>query len=293
MRYRPAAAASLLLALAPLFVAVQRTRRREPCARDRFHDSPAVLQRQIERLQAQIDHLERHRQDLEAERDEFLATLSHELRSPLNAMLGWIELLRLQIRDPAQQAHALAVIERNARAEVRIVDELLDMARLVTHRARIAREPVALDQVVTSAVDAIRTTAAAYAIAVHVDAEHAIEVMGDPVQLQRALAHLLDNAIKFSDRGGRITVTLQRDETHATIAVADTGIGIAAEMLPVVFDRFRQVEHGLTRQYGGLGLGLAIVKHTVALHDGTVEAASGGLGRGARFTIRLPLGAGP
>jgi signal transduction histidine kinase len=248
----------------------------------------ASLEHRAAALETKVRQLERGASELDRERDEFLATLSHELRSPLNAILGWIELLRLHLEDPAQQAHAIDVIERNAHAEVRIVSDLLDMARLVTGRLQLSRAPVALDGVVREAVSAISDAAATKGIALHVEGNDAARAVGDRARLRQVVAHLLANAIKFTPPGGRVVVRLSSDASGAVLEVADTGIGLAREMLPHVFERFRQAESGLTRPYGGLGLGLAIVRQLVELHGGSVTVDSPGLQRGATFTVRLP-----
>ena len=286
MKYPPPAAASLLLLVAPLLVVARRVRRRD--ARDAPQDASAALRQRIAALQAQVDHLERQVRDVESEQDEFLATLSHELRSPLNAMLGWIELLRLHVHDHAHRDRAIDVIERNARAELRVVGELLDMARLVTHRVQIAREPVRLGDLAADAVAELRAAAAAKEMALQLDVLDAAETTGDPFHLRTVVTHLLDNAIKFTPSGGRVAVTVRAEGTDAMVTVADTGIGVSPDMLPFVFDRFRQVDRGLTRQFGGLGLGLTIVKHLVAMHGGTVEVESDGPDAGTRVTVRLP-----
>jgi signal transduction histidine kinase len=290
MKYPSPAVGSLLLA-APLLTFLARLAREGRAAAE-LRAAHAALKRRAAILEAQIEDLQRRAADVERERDEFLATLSHELRSPLNAMLGWIELLRVHIKDPAQQAHALSVIERNARAEVRIISDLLDAARLVTRRVHLAREPLALEDVVRDAVAAVRDAAAARGVTLHVDLTTSLRPSADRARLRQAIVHLLNNAVKFTDRGGDVTVTLARDRDHAIIQIADTGIGITSDVLPLIFDRFRQGERGLTRRYGGLGLGLAIVHRLVELHGGTVEAASAGSGKGATFTVRLPLEAG-
>ena len=288
MKYPSPVVGSLLLA-APLLTVLARRGRREQRAAAELRIAQAALQRRVDALQAQLASVQGSNGDVERERDEFLATLSHELRSPLNAMLGWIELLRLHITDPAQQAHALDIIERNARAEVRVISDLLDAARLVTRRLQIARAPVALHDVVYDAVQAVREAATARGVTLTIDCAAPVETTGDRARLQQALVHLLTNAVKFTDRGGTVTVTIARDRSHAVIQVSDTGVGIASDVLPMVFDRFRQGERGLTRRYGGLGIGLTIVQGLVELHGGTVEAASAGTGKGAAFTIRLPL----
>jgi signal transduction histidine kinase len=188
--------------------------------------------------------------------------------------------------------HAIDIIERNARTEVRLVSDLLDMARLMTGRLRLVRERVPLQQVVDNAVDAVRSAAAAKQISLQIDAQDAIDVDGDRVRLGQVMTQLLDNAVKFTSLRGSVVVTLSGDTSNALIRVADTGIGISSDMIPRVFDRFRQAESGLTRSYGGLGIGLALVRSLVELHGGTVEAESPGLDRGSTFTVRLPR-AGP
>ena len=291
MKYPSPVVGSLLLA-APLLTVLVRRGRREQRVAAELRVQYAALQQRVAALQAQIANARDGAGEVERERDEFLATLSHELRSPLNAMLGWIELLRLHIKDPVQQAHALEIIERNARAEVRVISDLLDAARLVTRRLQIAHASVALQDVVSDAVAVVQETATARGVAINVESTSVVETTGDRARLQQALVHLLTNAVKFTDRGGTVTVTVARDRSNAVIQVADTGIGIPRDVLAVMFDRFRQGERGLTRRYGGLGLGLTIVQGLVELHGGTVEAASAGSGKGATFTIRLPLRAG-
>ena len=287
MKYASPAIGSLLLAAPALLTMFARHRRQHRAAAE-LRSSNIALQRRVAALEAQLETMQCGARDIERERDEFLATLSHELRSPLNAILGWIELLRVHIKDAAQQAHAIDIIERNARAEVRVVSDLLDMARLVTRRLQIARAPVSLENVVREAAGAVADTAARRGIALHVDASSAVPAIGDRGRLLQVVAHLLGNAIKFTERGGAVRVTVAGDRSQAIMRVADTGIGIAPDMLSQVFEGFLQAERGLTRRYGGLGLGLAIVKRLVELHGGTVEAASGGPGRGATFTVRLP-----
>ncbi len=292
MRYSSPVLGSLLLAVAPLLTVVARLGRRRLRGTVELRRAHAALECRNAALEAEVDRLSRRAGDVERERDEFLATLSHELRSPLNAMLGWIELLRLHIKDPAQQAHAIDVIERNARAEVRIVNDLLDTARLVTRRLHLIREPVALEEIVQQAVDVVRDAATAKGITLRVRPASGVSAVGDRTRLRQVVVHLLNNAIKFSDRGGEVTVSIDQEPAVALIRVTDTGIGIARDILPVVFDRFRQAERGLTRRYGGLGLGLTIARQLVELHGGTVEAASEGPGKGATFTVRVPTRAG-
>jgi signal transduction histidine kinase len=292
MKYPSPLVGSVLLVVAPLLTVLARRGRHDEREAAELRRANAALQERVAVLQAQVAASESGGSDVERERDEFLATLSHELRSPLNAIVGWLELLRLHANDPARQAHALDVIERNAHAQMRIVSDLLDAGRLATRRLEIARAPVALQEVVDDAVAAVKDAAAARGITLLVTRTAAPSTTGDRARLRQALVHLLDNALKFTDRGGEVTITLAQDHAHAVVQVTDTGIGIAADVLPVVFDRFRQGERGLTRRYGGLGLGLTIVQRLVELHGGTVEAGSAGAGRGATFTVRLPLRAG-
>ena len=292
MKHPLPAVGSLLLLAAPLLVAVGRGWRGS--AMPAADESPAAMQRRIAALQAKVERLERAARDLERERDEFLATLSHELRSPLNAMLGWIELLRVHLKDPVRQAHAIDVIERNARAEVAIVGDLLDLARLVTHRLCIERRPVSLRDIVRQAADSVIETAAAQGVGIHLDCPAEVGAIGDPARLQQAVSHLVHNAVKFTDPGGTVRITLRSSGQIAIIQICDTGIGMANDTLGHVFDRFRQAERGLTRRYGGLGVGLTIVRAIVELHNGTITAASDGPGKGSTFTVRLPIGtAGP
>jgi signal transduction histidine kinase/ActR/RegA family two-component response regulator len=223
-------------------------------------------------------------------KDEFLATLSHELRTPLNAILGWAQLLR---RDPQRQddlLEGLTTIERNARVQTQIIEDLLDMSRIISGRIRLDVQRVDLTHVIESALDTIKPAADAREIRiVKVLDPSAATISGDPARLQQVFWNLLSNAIKFTPRGGRIQVVLERVNSHIEISVIDTGEGISAEFLPHVFDRFRQADPSTTRRHGGLGLGLAIVKQLVELHGGSIVAKSGGLAQGATFTVSLPV----
>ncbi|MET0292670.1 MAG: ATP-binding protein [Steroidobacteraceae bacterium] len=222
-------------------------------------------------------------------KDEFLATLSHELRTPLNAIIGWCALLREPgFRGDSQQA--IGVIERNARAQAQIIDDLLDMSRIVAGKIALELRPLSLDEVVTAAADSIRPSATAKAIELSVrgTGEH-IAVNGDPARLQQVLWNLLTNAVKFTPSKGRIEISLRAESGFAEICVTDSGVGIPTEFLPEVFDRFRQAQSGSTRQYGGLGLGLSIVQTLAMLHGGRVRAESGGADLGSRFTVQIPL----
>jgi signal transduction histidine kinase len=223
-------------------------------------------------------------------KDEFLATLSHELRTPLNAVVGWTRMLRRDMLDETARRHALEVIERNADAQVRLIEDLLDVSRIITGKLRLDLRPVEPAGVVEAAVDALRPTADAKGISVQLTlGPGAGPVSGDPDRLQQIVWNLLSNAIKFTPRGGRVAVRLAAVDSHVEIAVTDTGVGIAADVLPHVFERFRQADSSSRRAYGGLGIGLALVKHLVELHGGSLAAVSPGLGHGATFTVRLPL----
>ena len=222
-------------------------------------------------------------------KDEFLATVSHELRTPLTAMLAWPEVLRAGSLDPAAVAHGLDVMERNARLQAQIIDDLLEVSRIITGKLRLEARPAELAPLVGAAVESVRGATEAKGIALAAALAEGVRAAVDPARLQQVLWNLLTNAIKFTPAKGRIDVGLERDGDHAVIRVADSGSGIRPEFLPHVFERFRQADSSTTRRHGGLGLGLAIVRHLVELHGGSVEAESEGEGRGAVFTIRLPM----
>jgi signal transduction histidine kinase/ActR/RegA family two-component response regulator len=225
-------------------------------------------------------------------KDQFLATLSHELRTPLNAVLGWVQLLRLK-RDEATLQKAIDTIERNARLQAQLIEDLLDMSRIVAGKVRLQLEMVDPATVVEAAVESARPAAAAKRIELAMFVEREIgQVRGDPARLQQVLWNLLSNSVKFTPEGGRVTVTLARAGSEAVVVVDDTGSGIDAAFLPHVFDRFRQEDASTTRAHGGLGIGLAIVRQLVELHGGSVVAASAGQGRGSTFSVRLPLALG-
>jgi PAS domain S-box-containing protein len=222
-------------------------------------------------------------------KDEFLATLSHELRTPLNAMLGWTRLIREQHLGGAALAKAIETVERNAHAQARLVEDLLDVSQIVTGRLRLDVQPIDLIEVVESAIDVIRPAADAKAIGVDTVFEtRALPMTGDPDRLQQAIWNVLSNAVKFSAANGRVEVRVSTGDRHARVCVRDTGLGISPGFLPHVFDRFRQADSSYSRSTGGLGLGLAIVRSIVEMHDGTVAATSPGEGRGATFSLTLP-----
>ena len=224
-------------------------------------------------------------------KDDFLATLSHELRTPLNAILGWAQILRINSTSSAEDlAEGLATIERNARAQTQIIEDLLDMSRIISGKVRLDVQRVDLAAVVREAVATARPSADAKGIRLQMVLDpRAGLVAGDPSRLQQVLWNLLSNAIKFTPRGGRVQVVLERVNSHLEVSVVDTGEGIKPDFLPFVFDRFRQADATTTRRHGGLGLGLSIVKQLVELHGGSVRVTSAGAGQGATFTVSLPV----
>ena len=223
-------------------------------------------------------------------KDEFLATLSHELRTPLTPILGWTVMLRSGNLDQSGILRGLEVIERNVRVQTQLIEDLLDVSRIVTGKLRVEVRPIELVPVVEAGLDAVRPSADAKDIQVVVDLEpRDVRVLGDPDRLQQVVWNLASNAVKFTPRGGRVEVTLRRSDSHLLLMVRDTGKGIPPDFLPHVFERFRQADSTSTRKYGGLGLGLAIVRHLVELHGGTVQAESPGADQGATFTVKLPL----
>jgi signal transduction histidine kinase len=222
-------------------------------------------------------------------KDDFLATLSHELRTPINAVMGWTQMLRQGVVQGERATAALEAIERNARVQQRLIEDLLDTSRIVTGKFGIEMAIVDILQAVSDAVETVRPSASAKGVRLEVRCAPAT-IPGDAQRLQQALANLLSNGVKFTPDGGSVVVDVTGVDTHLEIAVADTGQGIAADVLPHIFDRFRQGEGGLTRVHMGLGLGLAIVRHIVELHGGTVNAESAGEGQGSTFRMRLPKG---
>ena len=222
-------------------------------------------------------------------KDEFLATVSHELRTPLNAVLGWTALLRSTQMDDARRARALETIERNARLQQKIVEDLLDVSRIIAGQLRLEKEPMPFRPIVEYAVESIRPLAAAKSIALTVElGDDPAILIGDQARLHQVIWNLLSNAIKFTPDGGAVRVSLDVIESRVELVVADTGAGIAPEFLPHVFERFRQEDQRVTRVHGGLGLGLAIVRHLTEMHGGSVAAVSAGEGKGATFIVRLP-----
>jgi PAS domain S-box-containing protein len=223
-------------------------------------------------------------------KDEFLTTVSHELRTPLNAIFGWARMLRNGRLDPGSVVRAIETIERNARTQEQIIEDILDVSRIVTGKIRLEVSTVEIASVIEAAVDTLRPTADTRGVRLQTVLDSGPNlVYGDTGRLQQIIWNLLTNAIKFTPRNGRVQVTLERTNSNVEIKVVDTGRGISKEFLPYVFERFRQADSSTTREYGGIGLGLAIVRHLVELHGGSVSADSPGEGQGATFTVRLPL----
>ncbi|HEY9402985.1 MAG TPA: PAS domain S-box protein [Pyrinomonadaceae bacterium] len=251
-----------------------------------------ISQNITERKRAEVERERLLSEAQEANRlkDEFLATLSHELRTPLTAILGWSRLLQTSNFDEAATARALGTIERNAQAQTQLIDDLLDTSRIITGKLRLEVRPVNPASVVAAAVETARPAAEARDIRLQTRLDtQAGPISGDPDRLQQVVWNLLSNALKFTPKGGRVEVRLERAGSHVEITVADTGRGIAPEFLPHVFDRFRQADQTTTRKHGGLGLGLAIVRQLVELHGGSVHVESAGEGHGTSFTVSLPL----
>jgi CheY-like chemotaxis protein len=223
-------------------------------------------------------------------KDEFLASLSHELRTPLNAVLGYARMLRAGVVNPEKHTRAIETIERNATSLTQIVEDVLDISRIISGKIRLNVQPVDFPRVVSNAVEVVTPAADAKGVRIETVLDpHAAPVSGDPERLQQVLWNLLSNAVKFTKRGGKVQVRLGRVNSHVEVSVADTGMGIAPEFLPHVFERFRQADATIRREQGGLGLGLSIARQLAEMHGGTIEAASGGLGHGSTFTLKVPL----
>ena len=248
-------------------------------AEERLKDS--LIREQIARSEAETAN---------RMKDEFLATVSHELRTPLNAIIGWSHMLRKARLDEAMVARALETIDRNAKSQAQLVEDILDVSRMITGKLHLDMEPVDVASVINAAIDAVQLAAESKGIQLKVTLNpSARHTFGDSSRLQQVVWNLLSNAIKFTPSGGRIEVRLERAGSHIQLRVTDTGQGIKPDFLPFVFDRFRQADASSTRKMGGLGLGLAIVRHLTELHGGTVTAESAGDGCGATFRIKLPL----
>jgi len=246
--------------------------------------------RAYEMVVRELEESGRKLDDANRAKDEFLATLSHELRTPLSSILGWVRLLRSGTLDPASARRGLEVIERNTRTLAQLIEDLLDVSRIITGKLRLEVRPINLASVIVAAMEAVQTAADAKGIRLEASLDPSMSpITADPDRLQQVVWNLLTNAIKFTTTSGRVDVRLEPADSLARITVSDTGKGIRSELLPFVFDRFRQGETSVSRRHGGLGLGLAIVRHIIELHGGIVRAESPGDGRGATFTVELPL----
>jgi signal transduction histidine kinase/ActR/RegA family two-component response regulator len=251
--------------------------------RKRAEEERAQLLVQEQQARAEAERLNRLK-------DEFLSTISHELRTPLNAILGWAQILRTSKVDEVRMHRVLETIERNARSQAQLVDDLLDISRIIAGKIRLNVQTIAPVSVIEAAIETVQPAADAKHIRLQSVLDPAAgPVLGDSERLQQIVWNLLSNAIKFTPKGGRVQVCLQRINSHIEIIVSDTGQGISPDFLPYVFDRFRQADGSITRSFGGLGLGLAIVRQLVELHGGTVHAESPGEGQGATFTVKLPV----
>ena len=248
------------------------------------------LEQRIEERTAELRRLNIELADANRAKDVFLATLSHELRTPLTPVVGWIKLLRSGTLDEKSVSQALDAIERNAWLQSRLIDDLLDTSRIATGKLHFEPKPTDLNLSVKAAVDTVRTSAAARNIELSVSLHpSSLVVMGEPVRLQQIAWNMVSNAIKFTDPGGKVTVNTGLSGAQAYLTVVDTGIGIAPEFLPHVFDRFRQADGSTSRRHGGLGLGLAIADALAKMHGGRMEAQSAGVGHGATFTLKLEV----
>jgi len=251
------------------------------------------LREQSELLRAALASEREARSDAEqADRlkDEFLATVSHELRTPLSAILGWSAMLNLGELDEETKRTALTVIERNAKAQADIINDILDVSRIITGKLRIDSRPIELEPTIRAAVESLELAASAKGIKLSfsLDPDPGF-VIGDPDRLRQVIWNLVANAIKFTPNNGQAEIRLRRVDSHLELTVSDNGIGISRDFLPHVFERFRQADSSTTRKHGGLGLGLAIVRHLVELHGGSVSVESEGRGKGTLFTVRLPV----
>ena len=239
-----------------------------------------------------LESEQRARADAEAVnrlKDEFLATLSHELRTPLNAILGWSFLLTSGKSDNAMMERAIGVIRNNALAQSQLIEDILDVSRIIGGKLRLKLGRVQMREVIEAALDSVSLAAQAKALTIDRQIEEIDPIVGDQDRLQQIVWNLLSNAVKFTPREGRVALRLQRRDDEVVLAVEDTGIGIPEHFLPFVFDRFSQADGGATRRHGGLGLGMAIVRYLVELHGGTVTAESPGENLGTTFTIVLPV----
>jgi PAS domain S-box-containing protein len=270
-------------------------------AEQKLHDANVSLDRRVKERTAELEKanamLEEQRAQLQLAarmKDEFLLTLSHELRTPLMPMLGWARILKDKHLDPQTASRGIQVIEKSIVLQVKIIEDLLDISRIVSGNLKLDLKPVGLAQVVEAAIDVVRGAAEAKSIHIEFKMPGSVgPVMGDATRLQQVAWNLLSNAVKFTPKGGQITLELRRSESRAVLKVTDTGEGIAPEYLATLFQRFSQADSGTTRRFGGLGIGLSIAKHLVELHGGSISGESAGPGKGSTFTVSLPLSSAP
>jgi CheY-like chemotaxis protein len=259
-------------------------------SKDVLQEELQVKSRDLESL---IKNMALRKRELEISnrlKDEFVATVSHELRTPLTSIHGWIRLLRTGSVDDATQTRALETIERNTKIQISLIEDLLDISRIVAGKLNLDIQQVKLPSIIEDAIQSVWLAAEAKQVTVQSKIDwNAGAVLGDPDRLRQIILNLLNNAVKFTPNDGRIQVSLSRVASHVEIVVSDNGRGIAPAFLPYVFETFRQQDSSTTRQHGGLGLGLAIVKSLVELHGGRIEASSDGEGKGSKFTVKLPL----
>jgi signal transduction histidine kinase/ActR/RegA family two-component response regulator len=285
----------LLREILPLFGALFRTEAAAARAEVESRMARNAAQRatslaaKLDATRAELQHALSAAETASRARDEFLATVSHELRTPLTSIIGWIQLLQLD-RDEASLGEGLDTIDRNARAQSRLIEDILDFSRINAGKLHLNVRPLDLSDVIDAATDVVRPAADAKGVRIEriLDSE-AGHVSGDTDRLQQVVWNLLSNAVKFTPRGGKVLIRLERINSHCELTVSDTGQGISPKFLPYVFDRFSQADSSSTRAHAGLGLGLGIVRHLVELHGGTVQAFSPGEGEGATFAVRLPL----
>jgi signal transduction histidine kinase/ActR/RegA family two-component response regulator len=245
---------------------------------------------QLMRLLVQEQAARKEAEQANRLKDEFLATVSHELRTPLNAIAGWLHIFRMGAADANSLTQGLDTIERNVIAQTQIVEDILDVSRIITGKLSLDVKPVTLIPIIEAALDAVRLAASAKNIDIQLNLDPQTgSIAGDQNRIQQIVWNLLANAIKFTPQGGTVSIELNQPESQAEIVVTDNGKGITPDFLPHVFERFRQADSTTTRQHSGLGLGLAIVRHLVEIHGGTVQASSAGVGKGATFTVRLPV----
>jgi signal transduction histidine kinase/ActR/RegA family two-component response regulator len=256
----------------------------------RLFNAAAQARQEAEHAAKENERLYRQAQESNQLKEEFLATVSHELRNPLNAILGWSRILRSGNLPENERTRAVGIIERNAMAQAQLIDDLLDVSRIIAGKLRMDVRPADPSLFIEAALEAVKPAADAKGIRLQKILDTAlVTVHGDPGRLQQVIWNLLSNAIKFTERGGRVQVRLERVNSSVEITVSDSGQGIQPEFLPYVFERFRQADQGSAREHSGMGLGLAIVKHMIELHGGSVHAASPGRGQGSTFTVSLPL----